>query len=103
MFFLVKVVASGQKKIVPIKWVKNVDLAKLLNFGVTYYKKLKKNIKLVYISHDINEEPDFTLDISASINNRQPALYKASIIHCFCKFFQIQCALSIIIQIVNMK
>lgn len=67
-----------------MKWVKDLDLPKLLNDGVVTYKK---KLHLVYISHDINEEPDFTLNISDSIENGQPTLYKASILKCFGKFF----------------
>lgn len=84
MFFLISLKSSGQKKIVPIKWVRNLDLPTLLNDGVITYKR---KVHLVYISQDINEEPDFTLDIFDSIQNGQPALYKAFILKCFGKFY----------------
>lgn len=66
-----------------MKWVKNLDLPNLLNNGVITYKR---RVHLVYISQDINEEPDFTLNIFDSIKNGQPALYKAVILKCFGKF-----------------
>lgn len=84
MFFLISLKVSGQKKIVPMKWVNNLNLPNLLNSGVALYKKKEH---LVYISHDINDEPDFTLEIFDSIENEQPALYKAFILKCFGKFF----------------
>lgn len=84
MFFLISLKPSGQKRIVPMKWVKDLDLPKLLNYGVITYKK---KVHLVYISKDINDEPDFTLNILDSIENLQPALYKASILKCYGKFF----------------
>lgn len=37
-----------------------INLPELLNTGVIIYKKKQH---LVYISPDINEEPDFTLDV----------------------------------------
>lgn len=68
-----------------MKWVKNLDLPTLLNNGVITYKR---KIHLVYIARDINEEPDFTLDIFDSIQSGHPALYKASVLKCFGKFFK---------------
>lgn len=67
-----------------MKWVKDLDLPTLLNDGIIIYNK---KLHLVYISRDINEEPDFTLNIFDSIENEQPALYKESILKCFGKFF----------------
>lgn len=82
MFFLISLKSSGQKRIIPMKWVKDLNLPALLNNGVIVYKK---KVHLVYISRDINEEPDFTLNIFDSIETG-PALYKASILKCFGKF-----------------
>lgn len=84
MFFLISLKVSGEKKIVPIKWVNKINLPDLLNYSVTFYRK--KN-HLVYISDDINDEPDFTLQIFDSIENKQPALYKAVALKCFGEFF----------------
>lgn len=83
MFFLIKL-KSGQKKIAPMKWVKHLSLSDLLNRGVTFYKK-KQHI--VYISNNINDEPDFTLMVSESIANQKPGLYEGFIVKCFGKFF----------------
>lgn len=66
-----------------MKWAKNLDLPKLLNDGVQTYRK---KVHLVYISQDINEEPDFTLCIFDSIQKGKPALYAASITRCFGNF-----------------
>lgn len=85
MFFLISLKSSGQKKIVPLKWVNNLNLADLLNYGVTAYKKKEH---LVYISSDVNDEPDFTLEIFDAIENEQPALYRAFVIKCFGKYFK---------------
>lgn len=82
MFFLISLKVSGQKKIVPIKWVNNINLSDLLNYGVTFYKKKEH---LVYISGNINDEPDFTLEVRDSIENHQPALCKAFVLKCFGK------------------
>lgn len=82
MFFLV-VLKSGQTQIVPMKWVKNLSLSDLLNRGVTFYKKREH---LVYISKNIDEEPDFTLNVFESMENTKPALYKSFIVKCFGKF-----------------
>lgn len=98
MFFLVKLAKSGQKVVVPMKWVQNLDLAKLLNVGVTYFKKKKKNIKVVYISDDIYDEPDFTLNILDSMENQKPALYKAFIVKCFRKYFLFEYKPKILIE-----
>lgn len=80
MFFLILLKESAQKRIVPIKWVNNINLPTLLNYGVTFYKKKEH---LVFISSDINDEPDFTLEVVHSIQNNQPALYKAFVLKCF--------------------
>lgn len=77
---------SGQKTIVPMKWVKNINLPNLLNYGVTLYKKKQH---LVYVSPDINDEPDFALEIFNFIENK-PALYEAFIVKCFGEFLHIK-------------
>lgn len=84
MFLLISLKVSGQKKIVPMKWVNNLNLADLLNQGVILYKKKEH---LVYISCDVNDEPDFTLEIFDAIENGQPALYRAFVKKCFGKIF----------------
>lgn len=66
-----------------MKWVKNINFPALLNYGVSFYKKKEH---LVFVSEDINNEPDFTLDIFDSIANNKPALYKAVILKCFGKY-----------------
>lgn len=84
MFFLIQL-KSGQKNIVPIKWIKQLNFCDLLNRGVTFFKKREYS---VYISNDINDEPDFTLEVCDSIENKNPALYKGFIKICFGNFFK---------------
>lgn len=86
MFFLV-LLKSGEKKIVPMKWVSNLNLPFLLNRGVTFYKKKEH---LVFISSDINVEPDFTLQIFELFQNNQPALYTARVLKCSGECFSIK-------------
>lgn len=68
-----------------MKWIKKLNLCDLLNRGVTF---LKKREHLVFISNDINDEPDFSLEVFDSIENKNPALYKGFIKKCFGNFFK---------------
>lgn len=71
------------KKIIPSKWVKNLKVADLLNYGVTYHKK---KLYTVFYSAHISSDPDFTLDVSSAMNNTRDACYKAYILKAFGKY-----------------
>lgn len=63
-----------------MKWVKGLNLSQLLNDGVIIHKKKQL---LVYISSNIAEEPDFSLEAFEALQHGKPGLYKAFILKCF--------------------
>lgn len=78
MFFLVRL-DSGEKKIIPSKWVRNFPeyFVKMLNYGINKVKKQSINI---FYSKNIGVEPDFTLDILTEFDPVRDACYRAKII-----------------------
>lgn len=60
MYFLVLLKESNQKAIVPQKWILNLDIETLLNYGVKF---IKKKVFKVFISIVFGAEPDFHLDV----------------------------------------
>lgn len=80
MYFLVHFKDSGKKKIIPSKWIKGLNVKKLLNYGLTYEKR---TIYVVFYSKDIYEEPDFKLAIRLNFLENQSACYEGFILKHF--------------------
>lgn len=82
MYFLVSLKESVQKVVVPQKWIKNLDLESILNYGI---KCVKKKMYKVYHSNNFDDEPDFHLNVSNLFNKNRPACYEALLINVFGK------------------
>lgn len=82
MFFLTFFRENKAKKLIPSKWVKNLNIAELLNYGVTYHKK---KLYTVFYSPLISDEPDFTLKEKPAMDEKRGASYKAYILKAFGK------------------
>lgn len=81
MYFLVSIKQSHEKVILPIKWIKNLNLTKLLNKGLVFIKK--HNFKVFISLNCVNEEPDFQLAILEKIDFLRPACYISKVLKCF--------------------
>lgn len=80
MYFLVSLKETGQKAIIPQKWICNLDIQTLLNYGVKFVaKKLFK----VFHSNNFGDEPDFHLDVIGMLDKKRPACYQVNIIRTF--------------------
>lgn len=79
MYFLVKIQGSNERIVVPLKWIKGLEMTTLFNYGVSY---VKKKIFTVFIFADQSVEPDFALNTFANLNIERPACYKAKILEC---------------------
>lgn len=80
MYFLIQLKETKEKAIVPQKWILNLDLETLLNYGVKF---LVKKIFKVFISNVFGAEPDFNLDVMRILDTRRPACYNAYIVKTF--------------------
>lgn len=85
MFFLVLIQGTNAKKLVPSKWIKNLETSHLLNYGMRYHKK---KLYTVFYSPFISTsiEPDFTLTPSLVFSDTKNACYKAFLLKIFSKF-----------------
>lgn len=82
MYFIVKLKSSGQKQIIPMKWVQNLQIFRLLKYGVTYEKR---HTYKIFVSNEMADEPDFALEVLAQIDKKRNACYQAHICHVFGK------------------
>lgn len=76
MYFLVALKDTGQKTIVPQKWISSLNVQLLLNYGV---KVIAKKLFKAFISNVLGDEPDFHLDVIAILDTKRPACYKVHI------------------------
>lgn len=81
MYFAVKLVSSEQK-IVPLKWIQNLDMAQVWNYGLNSIKKIKFK---VFVSENFSAEPNFQLNEQDQYDKKKPACYMAKIACCFGK------------------
>lgn len=87
MFFVVTVKQSREKAIVPKKWIQNLNMTNLLNYGIAYLKK--REYKFYFPCNTaIDEEPDFQAPILERIDVSRSACYKARILKCSGKKIQ---------------
>lgn len=84
MYFLVEIQGLQERIRIPLKWIENLKLSKLFNYGVKYHRK---TIYKVFICADKSMEPDFQLDIRTELNLQRPACYLAKIIKGFGLYF----------------
>lgn len=80
MYFLVSIKGTGQKAIVPQKWISNLDIEVLLNYGVRF---VAKNKLKAFISNAFGSEPDFHLNTLNFLDLSRPACYNVYIIRSF--------------------
>lgn len=82
MFMLILLKNQKVKLLVPLKWVKDLKIKELLNYGVTYQKKIKYT---VFYSPTISDEPDFSLGLQPVFNKNRIGCYQATILKPFGK------------------
>lgn len=83
MYFLVTEVVSREVKIIPSKWIKNLLVVKLLNYGITYEKN---KIYTAFYSRFLSIEPDFHLNRIRRFDDTRDACYDVRLLRCFGKF-----------------
>lgn len=81
MFFLVKILTSGEKVILPKKWVEGLSLTKFFNNGIAYFKN--KEFKVFVSLNPMDGEPEFQSIILAQIDRSRPSCYMAKVLKCF--------------------
>lgn len=85
MYFVVKLKESAEKIVVPLKWIQDLNMAQLWNYGIT---ALKRKIFKVFVSQNMSEEPDFQLAVrTLPYNGNRTACYMATLIASFCEYF----------------
>lgn len=110
MYFIVKLTPSAEKKIVPVKWIQNLDIVHLWNNGIN---SVKRNVFKVFISENISEEPDFLLAVrELPYDDTRPACYNATIVKSCGKYFSSErtfhirksfSAINVFYQYINLK
>lgn len=81
MYFLVALNTLDQTKIlVPLKWIKNVKLPELLNYGRKFHRKVEY---LVFYSINASVEPDFELGQSFAFDETKSGCYIGNILRTF--------------------
>lgn len=89
MFLLVSLKTNAEHniyKIVPLKWIQNCPMIDLLNYGIRYQKK---KLNKIFISHNIEAEPNFQSGILAIYNNERNGCYIGTLLKSFGKIFLI--------------
>lgn len=86
MYFIVKIKGSKTSKLVPLKWIKSIDYAKLNTYGLAYVKNDQHE---VFYSNNFEDEPRFDGALLNEFDeNALPARYRAKITHVFGNFQQ---------------
>lgn len=81
MYFLVSLnVLSKNKVVVPLKWIKNLKLSKLLNYGTKYHRQEEYQI---FFSKNTGIEPDFNLQKSFQFDESRDCCYGGRILKTF--------------------
>lgn len=75
MFAVVVLLHSRKKLIVPISWIKSLDITQIFNYGISH----TKNHTVFYAPE--NTEPDFSLDIKENFDEIASGLYISRIRH----------------------
>lgn len=86
MFFIVKLKNTGEKKIIPSKWIHHLNLYRLLKYGVVYERK--HEYKIFISPNGPTIEPDFALDVLDIVDGNRDACYLASIHDVFSELFR---------------
>lgn len=83
MFFVVYL-SNSERVLVPSNWIRGISEFKtlLINYGIPYLKN--KSFK-IFVSPNLNDEPDFQLEICEQFNIERRACYIGSIKYCFGK------------------
>lgn len=79
MYFLVEIRNSKERIKVPLKWIQNLDLSMIFNYGVRYQKNI---IYTIFACADKSAEPDFRLTKLNRLDLQRPACYQAKILKC---------------------
>lgn len=81
MFFVVYL-SNSKRVLVPSNWIRGIDDFKtlLINYGISYLKG--KTFKM-FVSPDMDDEPDFNLEISQQFVNGRRACYNGKIKYSF--------------------
>lgn len=71
-----KTITSKEKFLVPIKWIKGLNMVDLLNDGIIYQKR--KIFKIYFSKRD--EEPNFNAPILEALDRTREACYIAKMV-----------------------
>lgn len=87
MYFIVKLHTSDKEKIiVPLKWIRNLNLVCLLNYGMPIHRK--KSVVVYFMnSKPFDAEPDFQVNVQQNFDYNRAACYDATIIKGFGKIY----------------
>lgn len=78
MYFIVSLLINdaNMKRVVPIQWIKDLDKAKLYNYGMAYFRN---KIFTTFYSPDINQDPDFGLKIRPTFDASRTSCYSSTL------------------------
>lgn len=83
MYFLVKLHTSNNDKIiVPLKWIRKINLVRLLNYGMPIHRKKHVIVYFVNSKH-FDTEPDFHVNVQQNFDYNRSACYNATILRGF--------------------
>lgn len=82
MFFVVKLKKSKNKILIPSKWIKDLKVVELLNYGIQYQKK---KVCTIFYSNNFDAEPDFKMPIIDVFDAKSSGCYEGSILKYFSK------------------
>lgn len=84
MYILVSLKETHQKRVIPLKWIKDLTPEKyssLLNVGA----RIHKNVYTVFYSPNHSDEPDFGMNVTVNWNKDRSGCYFATILRGFGK------------------
>lgn len=67
-------------RIIPSKWIKDLPMLNLLNYGIRYQKN---KVRKIFYSRSLFSEPDFGLQTSNEFNPARDGCYDAHILKYF--------------------
>lgn len=75
-----RLVGSNEEVRVPINWIKDINLANLLTYGICYQRA---KVYKIFCSDNIKDAPDFGAPLLNRLNIGQSACYEAKIVQYF--------------------
>lgn len=75
-----KLVVSNEEVRIPISWIKDIDMAYLLTYGIRYQRN---KVYKIFCSENITDAPDFGAPLLERLDVGQNACYEAKIVDYF--------------------